>query len=144
MAVLSCNKTNMTRLVEALESGKYEQATGSLRKDDSYCCLGVACDLAKGEVGGEWRQDGSEPYSFVTASGSIQALLAPEVEDWLGVKSMYLELSPTARADAEGTRTDWHQPALHATELNDTGSTFQEIANAIRRVYLAPDNPVAA
>jgi hypothetical protein len=29
----------------ALESGKYEQGTGCLKRDNHYCCLGVLCDL---------------------------------------------------------------------------------------------------
>ena len=32
-------------LVAALRSGKYKQCTGALRKDDGFCCLGVACDV---------------------------------------------------------------------------------------------------
>jgi hypothetical protein len=32
--------------IDALRSGKYEQGRGSLRtNDDTYCCLGVACDV---------------------------------------------------------------------------------------------------
>lgn len=29
----------------ALESGHYKQGKGSLRKNDAYCCLGVACEV---------------------------------------------------------------------------------------------------
>jgi hypothetical protein len=32
--------------VSALRSEKYKQAQGELRREDGYCCLGVACDLA--------------------------------------------------------------------------------------------------
>jgi len=32
--------------VAALRSGKYEQGTGQLRNGDTYCCLGVLCDVA--------------------------------------------------------------------------------------------------
>lgn len=36
-----------THWIPALRSGAYEQGKGCLRnKDDMYCCLGVACDLA--------------------------------------------------------------------------------------------------
>ncbi len=41
------------RWVEALRSGEYNQATGSLRSTDpttlieGYCCLGVLCDVVK-------------------------------------------------------------------------------------------------
>lgn len=31
--------------IEALRSGKYEQAKGVLRNGDAYCCLGVLCSL---------------------------------------------------------------------------------------------------
>jgi hypothetical protein len=37
--------------IEALRSGKYRQATGTLYQDDNnqtgYCCLGVACRVAE-------------------------------------------------------------------------------------------------
>lgn len=32
-----------TKWVKALRSGEFEQCTGSLKKDDRHCCLGVAC-----------------------------------------------------------------------------------------------------
>lgn len=31
--------------IEALRSGKYKQGRGALRRGDTFCCLGVACDL---------------------------------------------------------------------------------------------------
>jgi hypothetical protein len=31
--------------ITALRSGKYEQTQGHLRNGDSYCCLGVLCDV---------------------------------------------------------------------------------------------------
>ena len=33
--------------VEALRSGKYEQGSGLLREGNYYCCIGVACEVAK-------------------------------------------------------------------------------------------------
>src|SRR5882762_6484724 len=40
------NKKFCARWSEALRSGKYRQGTHRLRNaDDTYCCLGVACDL---------------------------------------------------------------------------------------------------
>lgn len=32
--------------IEALRSGEYEQASGQLRLDGAYCCLGVLCEVA--------------------------------------------------------------------------------------------------
>lgn len=42
----------------ALRSGKYRQATDALRKTrkghNSFCCLGVLCDLARKDGGPNW------------------------------------------------------------------------------------------
>jgi hypothetical protein len=35
--------------VTALRSGEYSQTKGTLRDNDSYCCLGVLCDLVAKE-----------------------------------------------------------------------------------------------
>ncbi|MGL4632616.1 MAG: hypothetical protein ACRCVT_15540 [Leadbetterella sp.] len=40
--------------VEVLKENKYLQAKGSLKKGNSFCCLGVACDIYKKEVNGKW------------------------------------------------------------------------------------------
>ncbi len=40
--------------VAALRSGKYQQITGQLRKENGFCCLGVACDVFNPSL---WDQD---------------------------------------------------------------------------------------
>lgn len=45
------------RWVDALRSGEYKQARNTLRKGESFCCLGVLCDLVRDEVEGEWSGD---------------------------------------------------------------------------------------
>ncbi len=46
--------------LEALRSGEYKQAREELRSIDpgsdtqSFCCLGVLCDIHAKETGGEW------------------------------------------------------------------------------------------
>ena len=42
--------------VQALRSGDYKQSQWKLRDGDTFCCLGVLCDLGNG--GGSW--DGNE------------------------------------------------------------------------------------
>jgi hypothetical protein len=39
----------------ALRSGEYRQARQALRHGDTFCCLGVLCDLHAKATGGEWR-----------------------------------------------------------------------------------------
>lgn len=48
-------------LCDVLESGKYKKGIGRLRYGDSYCCLGVACDISGV---GEWKEsNGSYGYT---------------------------------------------------------------------------------
>lgn len=34
-----------TKWIEELRSGNYMQGNGTLRREDTYCCLGVLCDV---------------------------------------------------------------------------------------------------
>lgn len=38
---------NFLTWITALESGDYRQGTNNLKSNNSYCCLGVACELFK-------------------------------------------------------------------------------------------------
>lgn len=42
--------------IAALRSGKYKQGKGSLKEGNKYCCLGVLCDLAIKDGGGDKEQ----------------------------------------------------------------------------------------
>ena len=51
-------KEHLRKWVEALRSGDYKQAEGALSRGDSYCCLGVACDIyRKSAKRGKWITD---------------------------------------------------------------------------------------
>lgn len=43
---MSLNVEAMTELINELRSGNWKQGRGALRRDDTYCCLGVACEVA--------------------------------------------------------------------------------------------------
>ena len=47
-------KQFLTKWIAALRSGEYEQGYSQLRKGDTFCCLGVACDISGV---GRWRHD---------------------------------------------------------------------------------------
>lgn len=104
---------NAQKWVEALESGEYEQGGGALCRDDEFCCLGVACDVAlKNGVALKVDRD----QSWVTFDGH-PLTLPPAVQDWLGLRT-------EDGALCEG-------PSL--TDLNDWEShSFAEIAAVIR------------
>lgn len=48
------DKEFLKKWVEALRSGKYKQGQNCLRKGDTYCCLGVACDVINPD---DWEFD---------------------------------------------------------------------------------------
>lgn len=60
-------KQALLHWIKALESGKYKQAEGTLREtkrtgsdqrlSHSFCCIGVACDLARKDGGPTWKDD---------------------------------------------------------------------------------------
>jgi hypothetical protein len=139
MNKLSCNKGNMTKLAEALESGEYTQNRGALRKDDRFCCLGVACDLAAHEGVGAWGvgKPGYLGTSFVVDGTPSTGNLPEAVVEWLGIEGRWLELNKAARKYAkEGRDPSGLEDLRWGTEMNDTGSSFAEIAAMIREAYL--------
>lgn len=115
---------NAQKLVAALRSGEYEQARDALRRDDYYCCLGVACDLHRKETGqGRWEPIPKAPtYFYNSSSEGSDAILPPSVQQWLGF------------ATASGAYGQGSARSNLACD-NDTGASFEDIAQTIE------DNP---
>ena len=107
------------RWVAALRSGEYEQGRSVLRStDNTYCCLGVLCDLAAQDGVGEW----SEPWpdlgpDFADADGEYSCYLPPPgVMRWAGLKN-----------------NGGYLPAGESLwRLNDDGLSFGEISDVIQ------------
>jgi hypothetical protein len=105
-----------------LRNGEYSQATGSLQSTSGgFCCLGVLCDIYSKEMGVEWGKRESGAIEF---DGST-TVLPPRVAEWAGLSGPYIH-NPAVRI---GEGEDEHEMQL--AELNDTGSTFAEIADLI-------------
>ena len=111
--------------IDALESGDYAQAEGTLRRDDTFCCLGVLCDLFSKEQDEPWvvendsenheeRYDGYDaPYWSYYQQSDV---LPTEVRDWAGL----------ANSNPICLDND------NLADLNDRGTSFEEIADVIR------------
>jgi hypothetical protein len=54
-------RERILHLCDVLESGKYEKGVGRLRDGDTYCCLGVACDISGV---GEWKYLSNGSYGY--------------------------------------------------------------------------------
>jgi len=106
-------------LVAELRSGKYQQCTGSLQKQDRYCCLGVSC------VAGQ-RQG-----HFVTKNklGIVGGHMGSQISiaKWLGIAG-------TGRFPSKLLSLNKKRqfPICSLTELNDDLKwTFPQIADFI-------------
>ena len=47
----SIQKRRIKKFLTALRSGKYKQTTDALSKEGGFCCLGVACDVYRKDMG---------------------------------------------------------------------------------------------
>lgn len=118
---------NRAKWTAALRSGDYLQGQGKLRNESgSYCCLGVACDLATQDGVGQWRGRVFISSEGFNASG---VELTNEVTEWLGLASTVGFLTePVTYTDRKGYR----RTAQALTTANDEGDfTFDQIADLI-------------
>lgn len=119
--------------IEALESGKYTQAQRSLcvggEGAQSFCCLGVACDLAAEELNAEWKSRAGQIQFIHRKSRAGSAAFLPDFVSRLyglfsrtGVSLLYRDAEdPTIQHNAD------------LTSLNDVLEfDFKQIAQVLR------------
>lgn len=114
-------KERAMELVAALRSGKYKQATNALRKGDSYCCLGVACEIS-----------GIGPWKFPTENDDDfyyqgeRGVLPESVRVHFGMFSTQGMPNPSAP-------TEIFNNTKALTTMNDSGLSFAQIADHIEK-----------
>lgn len=111
-------KEIMEKWVAALRSGEYKQTTGELKNFVGHCCLGVLCELAVEEDIVSY-----DPY-FRSFEGT-KSTLPRKVLSWANLKWSNPTIPET---DHEGFN-------ISLAELNDTGSSFEKIADIIEKYY---------
>lgn len=131
-------KKFIRKWVKALRSGKYIQGTGRLRVGDSYCCLGVACDISGL---GEWvKGEGNiaRGYTYKVFSDNGQYPLAVSYIPFVLVNKLGLGLSTLVgdKVEPPGATTEcFIQDSL--VELNDSyGLSFEGIAAELEKRFL--------
>lgn len=131
MDYATVNKDRVQLWLDALRSGEYGQCASRLRGFDQetgqpnndYCCLGVATKVYIDNAGLE-----GEKLEYAQGQLDTGALLSQEVSAWYGFPQTY---------------DHWFvdSPLVNSNDslasLNDTGSTFEEIATQIEDVILA-------
>jgi len=99
------NKALKQKWIAGLKGGEYKQTTGTLqRKDGSFCCLGVLCDVSGA---GTWGQ--SNYHKFFESHRAGRRELTLEDGDF-GLSLRYI---------------------TELTNLNDSGKSFDAIADYI-------------
>lgn len=106
--------------VNALRSNEYEQGGGRLKNGRKFCCLGVLCDLAVKAGRGRWSDDDT----FIDTNGDLNSLgLTTNMANWVGCGQ------PDALVRLRGQ-------TYSLADLNDTGTSFNEIADLIEKDLL--------
>jgi hypothetical protein len=108
--------------VDALRSGSYQQGRNHLRRGDTYCCLGVLCDLhdqSQNRTG--WSKDDELP--LCTYLG-CDVLLPPTVRKWAAITRRTLD-TPFFLTDVS--------VESKLSLMNDRGASFDEIADFIEQ-----------
>lgn len=145
------NKENVAKLITALRSGEYAQANGSLRKEDNYCCLGVACDISGL---GQWEKKYVDwKYVIRDENGdevaSDYSTLPYPVAQWLGMASdgeFYLPNECIFDIQWDTKEEDYDSTPLQGlADINDNGFTFAQIADVLENANVfswtaAPDS----
>lgn len=109
-------KEVIQRWIKALRSGKYKQGKYKLRShENTFCCLGVLCDLAAKDGGPKWQFHGEEGYEYHERSGSL----------FLKLEAFLFRDAPIGQMDL--------------IKLNDGHNrNFEQIANIIEKKLLWP------
>jgi len=111
--------------VDALRSGEYQQGKDFLRREGNYCCLGVLCDLYDRNQNGPGWNETAEAYM------DFDAALPRGVAEWAGVTTGdEVFVRGGEEFDVVITRDGCR---CYLSSLNDSGSSFSEIADLIER-----------
>ena len=112
------NKKVKKKWLKALRSGEYKQGNSYLRIDDTFCCLGVLCDIHSKETNRNWQKSKGE-YRYVGRPYDIPDI----VLRWAGLS--LANVGDNYRCVA------YKGKKKHLAAVNDDGYSFKQIANII-------------
>lgn len=116
-----------SKWLEALRSGRFEQATNALRSEAGFCCLGVLCEISRM---GEWN---NEDYRL--GSISFANILPKPVADAAGLltRNPNIALDNLSEQQIQMIELKAYNGSISLADLNDAGFTFTEIADLIEK-----------
>lgn len=111
--------------VNELETTDRAQGTHYLRRDDSYCCLGIACEVAIANGVNVEVTKANNVYHY----DGIVDIMPPEVADWYG-----LNRNPLIGIEPDGCDCC---TGISAIRVNDElGWNFKQIADGLKARHL--------
>lgn len=125
--------------IDALRSGKYKQARGTLTKDyRTFCCLGVACEVSEVD---RMAEEGTLGYENIFVGDDA---VVPVHVNTSGFTSTTLPVQLTYALGWERStgRFYVHVPGYSSpwdfdlSILNDDGFTFDQIADIIEYFFM--------
>lgn len=125
--------------IAALRSGAYRQVKARLYDGEGYCCLGVAASLS-GIEPVEEESFPHEEYDRWTFDGEPLTLPLAGMH-WLGVENVNPSIDlPVEFRTTQGKRDsdDYVNPSMDVATLNDSGFTFNQIADLVEYFGLDP------
>jgi hypothetical protein len=138
-------------LIAALESGAFPKAMRHLRRNDGFCCLGVACELYRRETGqGQWVPRAHNVQEFVLGDPderkeTYDSGLPPDVREWFGIPATVYDNGFEDEVNiAEEDTVKYADEAISfrsttsLSNINDKSNTFGPVIEMIKRL---PDTP---
>lgn len=124
------NKEIKARWIQALRSGNYAQGKYNLRRQDSYCCLGVLCDIVKDEVNYNWLPVVDSLGTFYTIDRADE-ILPESVAIYAGLNDCSPQVEVMCTCEDE-ERFEF----LQIANLNDSGDySFEQLADLIEKQF---------
>ena len=125
------------RWLTALRSGKYEQSKDALKSPEGYCCLGVLCDVVKGDLNINWENFDTITHDSIYEILGERSVLPSIVMNYckLNNKNPFFELDNLAIDYLKSICDDDVNLEYigNLAELNDAGANFNFIADVIER-----------
>jgi hypothetical protein len=118
--------------VSALRSGKYIQATGALRNEDGFCCLGVLCDVYDSD---KWREPIPREDLEEESDEDFKWIYADEGDNYTYEQTEVLpiHIARIARLEHQNPEVPFgvSKTMTQLAVINDSGASFAEIADLI-------------
>ena len=120
------NQEFKERWIAALRSGEYKQGRNTLYNSGKFCCLGVACELLV--------EDGILDKTYLRTNIFSYGPKGMS-DDYFSSSVLPDAACDVLEIDAKGTFSGGHFTENQLTNLNDTGTSFEEIADIIETYF---------